>query len=173
MFDRLRRWQDDQRAAAQRRLDKLDAKARERKAQQGDAVADELRGYVAAHEGELVARCGQVFLFPDRVIKLPATGWTVPIGDPSRGVTPECQPVAGVSASVEQVGAVSARSTLARTAVPGAHGWQKKVDDREVYLVVDGPEFQWQVKLGDGAAAPEVRQFAALVTTAGRKAASA
>lgn len=45
---------------------------------------------------------------------------------------------------------VAARSTLSRSLVPGMHGWQKKIDSRELAIVIDGPEGQWVVDVPAG-----------------------
>jgi hypothetical protein len=45
---------------------------------------------------------------------------------------------------------------------------QKKVDERELYLIVDGPEFQWAVK-ADAKHVQQVRAFVAQVSTAARR----
>ena len=90
----------------------------------------------------------------------------------------QSQPVAGVTAVVESAGELQRRATLTRTvagglvfgpagAVVGAL-FKKKVDTRELYLLIDGERFAWAVKLNPkrGAAA---RRFAATVNTAARQ----
>lgn len=122
----------------------------------------ELKAYVKANRA--IASYNGVHIYPDRIIRLPdMAGGMI-------GVEPECRPIAGVTASTEQDGAVGARSTLTRSAVPGMHGWQKKTDDRQGFVVIDGPDFQWQVKYAPQFDLGGARKFAAAVTTAGRKA---
>lgn len=157
----LREWNARQLEAAQRR----EAEIRARKeGARGDGTS--IRGYVDEHESEIVARFGSLYLFPDRIIKLPYTGWTVPLDHPMRALTPEEQPIAGVSAVVEETGGVAARGTLTRSVLVG--GWQKKLDTRGTHIVIDGPGFQWQISLGGGEFGSAPRDFAAKVTTAGR-----
>lgn len=84
---------------------------------------------------------------------------------------PESLPIAGVQATVENSGGVGGCSTLTRTLVPGAHGWQKKVDARESFLIITGPSFQWAVKV-EPALSTFARDFAAKVTGAGNAAAA-
>ncbi|MBC3191662.1 hypothetical protein H7X46_11380 [Pseudonocardia sp. C8] len=147
MFDKLKRWSERQQAAAQDRL----------------ARTDPVRAWVERHKMERIAHLAGVHLFPDRIVRTPSL-----LADEKA----EERPVAGVSASVDNTGGVSGRATLTRTAIPGAHGWQKKVDTRETWLVVDGPDFQWSVQV-EQAKASQARAFAAQITTAGRKAAAA
>lgn len=98
-----------------------------------------------------------VHVYPDWIIKF--------------GGETECHPIAGVSATTEEIGSISSRSTLTRSAVPGLHGWQKQTDNRQGYLVVDGPDFQWQISYTPGPQSGDPRGVAAAITTAGRQAA--
>lgn len=151
----------DRSPARQARYEALQEERRQRRDKKLD-----LKAYVKANPP--IASYNGVHVYPDRIIRLPD------IAGGMIGVVAECRPVAGVSASTEQDGAVSARSTLTRSMVPGMHGWQKKTDSRRGFLVIDGPDFQWQVaftpQFNQGAGA---RKFAAAVTTAGRQAAPA
>ncbi len=65
-------------------------------------------------------------------------------------------------------GGVAARSTLSRSLAPGMHGWQKKIDSRELAIVIDGPDAQWVVDVpaGHTLVLKAARQFAAAVNTA-------
>jgi hypothetical protein len=102
----------------------------------------------------------------------------------------ERYPVAGVTATVETAGDLGRRMSATRTvggglllgplgAVLGAVA-KKKTDDRQVFLLIEGPEFAWavDVKMERGVAATKAnnqtikkaRKFAAEVTTAGKQA---
>lgn len=78
----------------------------------------------------------------------------------------DTRPVAGVSATVEQTGEVSARSTATRTLLLKQKGWQKKMDNRELWITVDGPDFQWAVNVPVRASGTARRFVAAINTTA-------
>jgi hypothetical protein len=126
----------------------------------------ELKAYVKKHSAELVGslptQTGMIYLFPDRIIRLRTSE------------QPESQPIAGVTATMEQIGGVSARTTLTRAATVG-DGWQKEVDTRQTFLIVDGPEFQWSLPIPTPPAMAAqqftaTRQFASAVTAAGRAA---
>ncbi|MCA1707048.1 MAG: SHOCT domain-containing protein [Actinobacteria bacterium] len=121
-----------------------------------------LKDYVAANRA--IASYNGVHVYPDRIIRLPNLAGGM-------FIEPESRPIAGVSATVEETGAVSSRSTLTRSMAPGLHGWQKKTDDRKGFVVVDGPDFQWQVSYSPQMDLGGARKFAAAVTTAGRQAA--
>ncbi|GEL19345.1 hypothetical protein [Pseudonocardia asaccharolytica] len=84
----------------------------------------------------------------------------------------ERRPVAGVSAVVDTAGNINRRVTATRLVAVGvfALALKKKQDDREVFLLVDGPEFQWVVDVPPAKLAA-ARSFAARLTTAGRRAA--
>lgn len=81
----------------------------------------------------------------------------------------EHQPVAGVTATVETVGALNTRITATRLLATGplALALRKKKDDRELFLTIDGPAFQWVISV-DPKKQREAREFAAKVNTAGR-----
>lgn len=176
MLDRLKQWNDRQRDAAQQRLADLDAKRTGQKAAQQERydelraklpdspfppAAETMKAWVKANRQARIAELAGVHVFPDRIIRM----------QPWPGQHGEEYPIAGVQASVDQEGGLSGRATLTRTAVPGAHGWQKKVDTRETWLVVDGPDFQWSVQVPQPNAG-QARGFAAAITTAGRRAAA-
>ena len=108
------------------------------------------------------------------------------------GLRRETFPVAGAEAWVESAGAIDRRLSLARTgggalllgpfgAVLGAIA-KKKVDDRQLFLLINGPGFAWSVevpvdKVGmDGSRKgyakrqqKRARKFAAEVTAAGSR----
>lgn len=156
----FRDWNERQLAASQRR----EAEIRARK---GGLREDgsSLKQYVDSHKGEIIAQFGSIYVFPDRIIKMPYTGWTVPIDHPMRALTAEEQPIAGVSAGVDSTGDLNSVGSLTRSVV--VTGWQKRVDTRQTVLVIDGPTFQWVVTLNGDLSGP-AREFAAKVTTAGR-----
>jgi hypothetical protein len=153
---------EEQKAARARRRADAEAQLLAKKKQR-----DDLKAYVRDHKRERIATFADLHLFPDRIIRLP--------GFLSNSLTnmlaePEGFPIAGVQATVENSGGISGRSTLARTMVPGAHGWQKKVDTRESWLMITGPDFQWAVKV-EPMMSKFAREFAAQVTGAGNAAA--
>ncbi len=170
----FRRDEEQKAAREQRKAERQEAgeqrrtEAQERSAAIKDHRA-ELKSYVKEHRKERIAEFSDVHLFPDRIIRLPGLASMGSLTN----LTAEAEsfPVAGVKAEVDQVGAVSARSTLTRTLVPGAHGWQKKVDDREWWLTITGAEFQWVLKV-EPMLKTLARQFAAKVTGTGNAAAA-
>jgi hypothetical protein len=102
------------------------------------------------------------------------------------------RPVAEVRATVETAGEFGRRISATRTvgggllfgplgAVAGAVA-KKKTDDRQVFLLIEGPDFAWAVEVdlarGVGASkandrtVKKARKFAAQVTTAGKQAVS-
>jgi len=119
----------------------------------------ELKKSVKEHLAECIATYQGVRLFPDRIVRLPVS-WM-------RNEVADSFPLVGVSATVETAGNVYSRGTIVRNWV--LTGWQKKIDTREAYLVINGPEFQWVLPLQPDQTR-SARQFAALVTTFGRRA---
>jgi hypothetical protein len=104
----------------------------------------------------------------------------------------EHHPVAGVTATVETAGDIGRRLSATRTigggvllgpfgAVLGAVA-KKKTDDRQLFLLIQGPDFAWAVDVelerGIGASKVNARtikkaqKFAAAVNTAGKRAAA-
>jgi hypothetical protein len=88
------------------------------------------------------------------------------------------EPLRGAVATVLTAGAVRARPTLTRFVafgvLPGvpalaALAWWKSVDERELVLVIDGPDWQWAAP-ADPKRAAAVREFAARVNTLARRA---
>jgi hypothetical protein len=51
------------------------------------------------------------------------------------------------------------------------HGWQKKTDNRKGYVVIDGPDFQWQIEYLPQLDLGRARKFVTAVNTAARSAA--
>lgn len=83
----------------------------------------------------------------------------------------EKQPIAGVTATVESVGDLQSRITGTRLLMTGpfALAFRKKKDNRELFLTIDGPDFQWLVDV-DPKKQKDAREFAAKVNTAARRA---
>jgi hypothetical protein len=125
---------------------------------------DDLKAFVQMHKRHRIATFNDVHLFPDRIVRVP--GFASMNSLTNLTAEPESFPISGVQATVENSGGISGRSTLARTMVPGAHGWQKKIDTRETWLMITGPNFQWAVKV-EPMLSQAARQFAAKVTGAG------
>jgi len=118
-----------------------------------------LKDYMATHHG--IASYRDVHVYADRLIRMPVLAG------------PESRPIAGVSAKIEEAGGISARSTLTRSAVPGMHGWQKQTDNRKGYIIIDGPDFQWQLEYAPQFDLGGARKFMTALNTAGRSAAPA
>lgn len=150
MLDGLKRWNDRTRARNQARADRMNAWMDTHGPNAWSPAATAAR---LADPGALATLAG-VSLHPDRIVLRNELGMVE-------------QPVAGVSATVHTGGGISARGTLTRAALVGG-GWQKTVDTRDAQLVIDGPAFQWVVPLMPDQAG-QARQFAAQVTTAGRR----
>lgn len=118
-----------------------------------------LKDYMATNHKITFYR--NVHVYADRIIRMPLL------------TPPESHPIAGVTAKIEETGAVSSRSTLTRSAVPGMHGWQKQTDNRKGYIVIDGPDFQWQLEYLPQMDMGGARKFMTALNTAGRAAAVA
>lgn len=75
-------------------------------------------------------------------------------------------PVAGAEARVESVGELQRRVTATRLLATGvfAFALKKKADDRELYLTVTAPDYQFVVEL-DPKKGADARVFAAKVNT--------
>ncbi|MDQ3151991.1 MAG: SHOCT domain-containing protein [Actinomycetota bacterium] len=129
--------------------------------QQHKSTKQELKEFVTSNHA-LRSFQNHVHVYPDRIIKVPLL-----LGEA------EGRSIVGVSARVEEVGGISSRSTLTRSVVPGMHGWQKKSDDRKGYVVIDGPDFQWQIEYAPQFDLGGARKFVAAVNTAARAAAPA
>ncbi|WP_433274047.1 hypothetical protein ACQPZA_24235 [Pseudonocardia xinjiangensis] len=78
---------------------------------------EDLKAYVKEHKRERITHFNDVHLFPGRIIRLP--GFASMSSMINFAAEPEMFPVAGVSASVENTGGISGRSTLTRTAGRG------------------------------------------------------
>lgn len=146
MFNRAKQWATEQRDT-QREL---------------RARTLELKAWVKAHQADEVASVAGLHVFPDRIITLPAIE-NITIAVDSR-------PIAGVEASLQQTGTVYARTTLTRAATVG-NGWQKKNDDREAWLQIDGPDFHWTITVPQHLAGKAARA-AAEISRLGRQAAA-
>lgn len=79
-------------------------------------------------------------------------------------------PLTNATALVEAAGAIRTRLTATRIAAVGilALAWRKKVDERELYLTVDGSTFQFVARIEPQRGA-EARQFAARISTLGKR----
>jgi hypothetical protein len=80
-------------------------------------------------------------------------------------------PVAGAHAVVDTAGEIDKRITATRLILTGpiALAWRKKKDQRELYLIVEGPGYGIVKKI-DPDKGMEARQFAAAVNAAATKA---
>jgi len=105
------------------------------------------------------------------------------------GMRKDVRPVAGVQAWVESAGDVDRRLSLTRTAAGGVMLGpvgallgavaKKKVDDRQMFVMVQGPDFGWavEVEFETGIATTKVNQkrvrkaqeLASAITAAGRR----
>lgn len=81
----------------------------------------------------------------------------------------ERQPLSGVTARVETVGQIRQVVSAGRVIMTGGLGllFRKTVDERQTYLIIDGPAFQWLVEVKPDQQS-DARAFAARVTTAAR-----
>lgn len=82
-------------------------------------------------------------------------------------------PVAGARAVVDTVGQLTARITATRLVLTGplALGWRKRVDTRELYLMIEGVGWAISVPV-DPDQGPKARAFAAKVNAAASAAAA-
>jgi hypothetical protein len=140
-----------------------EAAEREGQAKADKAKVPDLKAYIKAHKKERVAELKGINVFPDRIIKVPS------LVAPTLAIRPGEYPLDGAHAEVTLEGSVDARTTLTRSLVPGMHGWQKKMDNREVWLTITAPEFEWVVPAQPGPDATLARQFAAALNVASRK----
>lgn len=81
----------------------------------------------------------------------------------------ESYPIAGLSVTVDAAGSVSRRPTLTRWLIGGPFSlaFQKRLDNRELYLTFEGPTFGFVVPVHPDIAYG-ARQFAAKVNAASR-----
>lgn len=75
----------------------------------------------------------------------------------------------GATASVDTAGNLDKKITATRLVLTGvfALAWQKKKDNRELYIMVDGPTYSMVMRI-DPARSADARKFAAGVNTAAR-----
>lgn len=171
-----------ERDAAQARLDqaKVDA-ARVKEAR--DDRRDRYRQDVEQHKAEraeererLVAETASAMQAAKRPPRVkPFAGIKIE-GDVIRRKS-ERHPITGVEATVETAGSVDRRFSLTRTAggalalgPPGALIGaiaRKKIDQRQAFLLISGPDFAWAVEFNADDLA-KAHEFAAQVTTLGR-----
>lgn len=140
------------------------AQTREVLAEQGGLMRDSAAGFASTLQ--------------DLSRPVPMTAFAgITIGKDSVTYKGEARPLEGVVAHVETAGELTRRATLTRTAVGGfifggagaivGALLTKKKDTRALYLMVEGPEFAWVVKVPfrqDQSA----RRFAATLSAAGR-----
>ena len=83
-------------------------------------------------------------------------------------------PIATCEARVESAGEIDRRLSATRVIATGGLGlfWKKKVDSREVYLTIDGPDAGWMLELKPKKQA-KARRFATEFNAAAKKAALA
>lgn len=81
----------------------------------------------------------------------------------------QTQPLTNVTATVESVGQLQRRITATRLATIGvfALAMQKKQDDRELYMTIVGPQFEWLIEYAPDSGAG-ARKIAAIINTAAR-----
>lgn len=75
----------------------------------------------------------------------------------------------GVTATVDTAGALNSRITASRILLTGvfALAWRKKKDDRELYIMVDGPAYSMVARV-DPKRGADARKFAAGINTSAR-----
>lgn len=91
------------------------------------------------------------------------TDTTIQLGD-------DVRPLAGVTVEVEASGSINRRVTATRLVAGGIVGgllFRKKQDDRDIVMLVDGPEFQWLLPIHPKGIAA-ARSYATRVNTAAR-----
>jgi hypothetical protein len=101
---------------------------------------------LAEHDDGLVASFDRFRLYEDRIVVVPSSRRK------DRGLAPDSRPLAGVRARVNED-----RNGLE------LGGW----DERDVYLTVSGPGFEWAVRTDAVWSSRKARDFAALVNGAG------
>ena len=117
----------------------------------------EIESYIATHEKDRVAELCGLHLFEDRIAKLPTwrNGRTHPDG----------QLLTDVQARTEAAGMIS-NSAFASAGMGVTAGRTRSKADK-VWVVVDGPTFQWQVRL-PGKYERRARRFVELVNNVAR-----
>ena len=135
-----------------------------------DAVK-EMREFVKSRRREELGKFGDYHLFPDCIVRLPSAS-TATIGGliDTTSDWPEHYPLQGAHAEIDTTGGIAARATLARSLVPGMHGWQKEIDTRELAIVVSHPEYDLVI---DAASSNQLdiklaRRFAATINQAAK-----
>ncbi len=104
----------------------------------GQSPAEQTRAFVKTYQQHRLAEIRGVHLFPDRIIRLPKFG--------NRVKSPDAQWLAGVSARVES-GTTMSIGALHSSVPGGVTATGGRARPEELWLVVDGPTFQWQVRL--------------------------
>jgi hypothetical protein len=99
--------------------------------------ADQMRAIVRNHSDRRLGDLCGIHLFEDRIIKLPQ--WR------NRRTRPDAQWITGVGARVEHGGRVVSNSVFAPAF--GAAAGRTRSKPSELWIVIDGPTFQWQVRI--------------------------
>lgn len=75
----------------------------------------------------------------------------------------------GASATVDSAGSLDKRITASRIVLTGifALAWQKKKDNRELYILIDGPDYSMAMRV-DPKRSNDARKFAAGINTIAR-----
>jgi hypothetical protein len=107
---------------------------------------------IAEHDDGLVAAFDRVRLYPDRIVVVPSSRRK------DRGLAPDSRPLAGVRARINED-----RNGLE------LGGW----DQRDVYLTISGPGFEWSIRTDAVWSSRKARDFAALVNSRGSASAPA
>jgi hypothetical protein len=84
----------------------------------------------------------------------------------------ESGPLAGATARVESAGAIRQRATVTRAVFTGGLGalmFKKKVDERELFLTIEGQGFAWVIEV-DPKRGLKAREFAAKINGAAQSA---
>ena len=105
------------------------------------------------------------YLLPENFAGITFTDTEIQLGD-------DVRPLAGVTVAVEASGSINRRVTATRLVAGGIVGgllFRKKQDDRDIVMLVDGPEFQWLIPIHPKGIAA-ARAYAARVNTAARSA---
>lgn len=121
--------------------------------------ADQMRAIVKNHADRRLGELCGIHLFGDRIIKLPT--WR------NHHTGSDAQWIRGVHARVEHGGTVRSSSFFAPVAGTAVGNTRSK--PTELWIVVDGPTFQWQVRIPPRYSR-RARRFVEKVNTVSRRA---